>query len=237
MTLALAPGPQSRAAVTDAPQVAGFVEAITADQVLGWAWDSGSPETRLAIELRLDGAVVAEGRADRPRSDLARHGIGDGAHAFAIDLSEAARAHAASVIVVARGVDGAETVLPCSQPAAPAAPVETVRLMRMVEALGSSQRLVQRNLQELVLSERSRGERADQTAEAVERLAGIQTRLAEQQATLEVFVVRLDERLAALCAEAPPPGIRLGRRDRVVLAIALALLTAGGLGLGLVWPA
>ena len=48
----------------------------------GWCWDTERPAARLAVELLVDGAVVATVAADAARNDLQRRGIGDGRHAF-----------------------------------------------------------------------------------------------------------------------------------------------------------
>ena len=78
----------TRAIARPLPSVAGYVEAVTADRLLGWAWSPSNPEERVAVEVLLGEDVVARAIADRLRSDLASAGIGDGQHAFDIELPE-----------------------------------------------------------------------------------------------------------------------------------------------------
>jgi SAM-dependent methyltransferase len=50
--------------------------------ISGWAWDSGDPEKRLAVEILIDGKPLAQVTAQQYREDLKDCGIGDGNHAF-----------------------------------------------------------------------------------------------------------------------------------------------------------
>jgi len=173
--------------------IRGFVEARTAEAILGWAWDPARPEARLTVALRLGGEVVAEAEAALPREDLARGGIGDGAHAFRIDLNPAlaGRLDALAVTVT----DAEDRVQRLEE--APVAPVEQLALARL-----------QRGIEHLVAGQRTLLRRAAPEQEATEllaRIAAAQERTAAQVETLEVFVMRLDARLAALAAVQPPP--------------------------------
>ena len=55
----------------------------------GWCWDGTRPTARLAVELLVDGAVVASVAADGARRDLRRRGVGDGRHAFNLTIDPA----------------------------------------------------------------------------------------------------------------------------------------------------
>lgn len=66
--------------------IQGRVDAFEGARILGWAWNSEQPTERLTIEAVLDGTVVATATADRTRIDLRRNGIGDGSHAFDLEL-------------------------------------------------------------------------------------------------------------------------------------------------------
>ncbi|MEA2744071.1 MAG: hypothetical protein QOG25_2442, partial [Acetobacteraceae bacterium] len=66
-----------RAAAPALPELVGYVEAATADRILGWAWAPATPELHAAIEIRIGDTVVANTVADLPRVDLASSGIGD----------------------------------------------------------------------------------------------------------------------------------------------------------------
>lgn len=196
----------------DRPPILGFVEARTADRILGWAWDPAEPDARLGVALMDGDTVLAEAMADRPREDLARNGVGDGAHAFDIALPERLRARAASLAVVARRADGRTMPLAAPPPPAGEAPA-LARLQRGLEQVAASQRAVLRALQAPAP--------AASTGETLATIASAQKRLEAQLATLEVFVNRLDERLAALA-----------ERDAAPRAPRAALLLAIGLGIG-----
>jgi hypothetical protein len=48
----------------------------------GWAWDSGHPENRLSIEIRVNRRPLANVTAQKYRADLKHAGFGDGTYAF-----------------------------------------------------------------------------------------------------------------------------------------------------------
>lgn len=67
---------------TDIP--IGIVDAATAEEIAGWAWDPGHPKQPIAVEI-LDGDnVLVTVDADIYRPDLERAGIGDGRHGFKV---------------------------------------------------------------------------------------------------------------------------------------------------------
>ena len=68
-------------------RVSGYIDGVIGDAVHGWAWDEDAPDRRLVLRALIDGEVLARGRAAEPRSDLVRHGIGDGYHGFRIPLA------------------------------------------------------------------------------------------------------------------------------------------------------
>jgi hypothetical protein len=68
------------------PALAGHVDTWRRDGVYGWAWYPDRPDERVVLELRHGAEVVAVFTADRPRSDLAANGVGDGCHAFECPL-------------------------------------------------------------------------------------------------------------------------------------------------------
>jgi GT2 family glycosyltransferase len=59
-------------------------------QVVGHVLDPSDPDTRFVVELLIDGAPVALGRADRFDADLAREGFGDGCYGFGFMVASAA---------------------------------------------------------------------------------------------------------------------------------------------------
>lgn len=202
----------STVAELERPSILGFVEARTADRILGWAWDPAEPDARLKVALMDGDTVLAETLADRPREDLARNGVGDGAHAFDIALPERLRARASSLTVVARGADG--RAVPLAAPPPPASEVPALaRLQRGLEQVAAGQRAVLRALQAPAP--------AATAEETLARVVAAQERLEAQLNTLEVFVTRLDERLAVLAEQNAAP-----RAPRA------ALIAVVGLGLG-----
>jgi SAM-dependent methyltransferase len=63
------------------------LDMLTDQRATGWAWIPASPETRLQIDVRVNGAFAMEVRADQFRPDLPGAGIGDGCHAFDVNLA------------------------------------------------------------------------------------------------------------------------------------------------------
>lgn len=195
------------------PEVVGYVEAATPARVLGWAWAPGSPADAVRVELRLGDAVVAEAAADMPREDLVRNGVGDGRHAFDLPVPETHRARAAELTVHAR-LSGGEAVK-LAMPAPPHGVGERLdRLQAATDAMINSQRMIHRNLQAALLG---RGEEDGNSEHAARQAA-----LAGQLVALEVFMTRLDDRLASL--HTPPPLPRPGYGTVGALGLAMAAL-------------
>lgn len=72
-----------------ARSIDGRVETIADGSVVGWAWSSEHPDVRVYVQVRVDGVVVAGGPAEEHGPGLAKVGVGDGHHAFTLDLPEA----------------------------------------------------------------------------------------------------------------------------------------------------
>lgn len=72
----------------DPSDIVGFIDAISGDRVLGWAWDRNHPGDRLSVEVNVDNEPVATVDADELRDHLTQGGIGDGAHGFTVQLPE-----------------------------------------------------------------------------------------------------------------------------------------------------
>jgi len=185
---------------TPRPSVAGYVEAVTANAVLGWAWTPGQAEP-LTVELRLGAEVVAEAVADGLRPDLARSGIGTGRHAFTLKTPEALRTRLAELRVFARTADGAAVPLG-SVPAEDGVAERLVQLSRGMEMLIGSQRVLHRNVQAaLLVAPQGSMESGVQPGASVADVAAAQAALAESVATLELFVARLEQGMAALAVQ------------------------------------
>jgi hypothetical protein len=216
---------EATARAPDTPPIIGYVEAATGSQVVGWAWAPAQPQARLLIQVLLDDAVLVEAAADRGRDDLARNGIGDGRHAFELAVPDAVRSRLADLRVVARDAAGQSVRLGAPPP--PEAAAERLdRLQRGVDTLIASQRLMHRNLQAALLAVRAEAEVPAHPPD----LAAAQADVARQLGTLEVFAMRLDERLAALAAPAAHPPPRVARAAWLALGlggVALALSVWG----------
>lgn len=93
--------------------IQGYVDKIGNQRVRGWAWHRGQPSAVLDIEVRLDGRLLASGRADRLRPDLARANVGDGRKGYDVAITEPlTEDQLARLVVSARlGAEGAATPL------------------------------------------------------------------------------------------------------------------------------
>ncbi len=201
------------------PAVTGYVEAITAKAAMGWAWMPGQAEP-LTVELRLGAEVVAEAVADGLRPDLARSGIGEGRHGFTLKTPERLRSRIAELRVFARTADGAAVPIG-SVPAEDGIAERLVQLSRGMEMLIGSQRVLHRNVQAALLSGPQAGAQPGATAASVAEVAAAQASLAESVATLELFVTRLEQGMAAMAGQRPRTA-----RPRWALAGLAALSTA-----------
>lgn len=216
MSAALSASP----AAAGTPAVAGYVEALTASAAMGWAWQPGSAAP-LRVELRLGDDVLAQATADGLREDLQRNGIGEGRHAFALPVPEAARARLGELRVVARTPDGA--AVPLHAPAADGGVSDRLtQLARGMEALVGSQRVIHRNLQAALLATPA-GNTAAMEAQAA--IAATQASLAESIVTLELFVVRLEAAMAGV-AQTPAPAATRWALPAVAGVAAVALLAS-----------
>jgi hypothetical protein len=203
--------------MTAAPAIRGYVEGRGGAAIHGWAWDAAAPDARLGIELRQAGAVVARGRADLPRPDLAQAGMGDGAHGFRFLLPESLADRADSLMVVA--LDPAGQAHPLEGLPADDGGLPLAGLRRGLQQIAAAQRATLRLL-------KTPPPEPPAAQETLARLGAMQEKLEAQIGTLEVFVTRLDSRLAALgAAEAPPPAARGTIAAAVMAGAAAAAMT------------
>jgi hypothetical protein len=184
-----------RAVAPGLPEVVGYVEAFTTERILGWAWAPASPELRAAIELRLCGTIVANTVADLPRADLVSSGIGDGRHAYDIALPPEVSDRSAELRVFARIGDGPAVPIG-APPAADGLSDQVTKLLRGVDMLLNSQRLIHRNLQTALTG--TKDANAEPVTAALARMTELHAGTEEQLSAVERFVVRLDEHLSRL---------------------------------------
>jgi hypothetical protein len=90
-------------------ELKGHVDAVDHGRVFGWAWSPNDPQTRLDVVLLVGEDEFARATADKPRIDLRRNAVGDGAYAF--DLAMPAEAGDREVRLVARHPGGGELEL------------------------------------------------------------------------------------------------------------------------------
>ena len=203
-------------------EVRGLVDNATADRLYGWAWDATHPGFRVTLELRLSGETVATTTADHARPDLARHGIGDGCHAFEFPLLRQWFRQLRDLSVVAFGKDGSEFLVPVHSgrqedmlvPAQATAQLQSAAQALLVEHQG-----VRREIEEL----RQRGAQLPDST-AVEAIARAGQELQRRMDALELWVARLDARLAEVTL---PASRDTGSRMDVWQAVLLALLFGG----------
>ena len=60
----------------------GNVDLLSADEIVGWAWDPDQPDDSLVVEVRDGDRLIASMLADSPRPDLEAVGIGHGRYGF-----------------------------------------------------------------------------------------------------------------------------------------------------------
>jgi hypothetical protein len=102
---------ESGVAAPSPSAIVGVVDAVEGRRVLGWAWNRVEPGERLLIRVSAGGEVLASAPAALMRVDLRRNGIGDGRHAFEVELPEEAAVTGLSVEAV-RPATGESVALP-----------------------------------------------------------------------------------------------------------------------------
>lgn len=64
----------------------GRLDTIQGMTIIGWAYDPAQVDARISVEIRVDDQPCLTVVADQFRGDLQAHGIGDGRHAFRVEL-------------------------------------------------------------------------------------------------------------------------------------------------------
>ena len=216
---------QTQDEATDLPDVTparlnGRVDALDGNRLHGWIWDEARAEERLTVRLMRGGLKVQEAVADQGRIDLRRNGIGDGKHAFSIDLDETLVAARARLVVV--GISPAtgaefELRLPAADELAAEAAIAVplARFFDKVElliALNRRGQLAQKELNEKLDRIAARLEENHALAEATKAETESQSEIVRRLGELDVFQLRFDgtlrgfdERLDAIRKEARAP--------------------------------
>jgi hypothetical protein len=69
--------------------LSGYVDVVSADRIIGWAFDRADPDRRVDIIIFLDGHKIGQVTCDLDRPDLKKSGKhGDGKHAFVFEFSD-----------------------------------------------------------------------------------------------------------------------------------------------------
>ena len=95
--------------IMDRPQsgpLLGKLEWVDHQVIAGWAWLTDHPDVPVVLEVVDHGEVIAVTVADRFRGDLHRAGIGDGHHAFHVELPRPLDPQRAHRLVIRRAADG-----------------------------------------------------------------------------------------------------------------------------------
>jgi SAM-dependent methyltransferase len=98
--------------------IEGVVDLVTHNQVAGWVYRSDDPSEHLTVTATLEGRIIGSTAADQFREDLKNANIGEGDHAYFIDLGQRLDANQLdAVVVLAFSLDGQSLQL--SLPALP----------------------------------------------------------------------------------------------------------------------
>ena len=88
-------------------ELLGHLDLCDGSRITGWAQDLAHPNGPVCLDIVVDGVVVALAYAETYRADLQVAGIGDGCHAFDLELPGALAAEIAHTVEVRRSADGA----------------------------------------------------------------------------------------------------------------------------------
>ncbi|WP_149537633.1 hypothetical protein [Siccirubricoccus phaeus] len=205
-----------------ASDVRGMVDNATPDRLYGWAWDAAYPGYRVPVELRLAGEVVATAVADFARPDLAANGIGDGCHAFEFALTGEWFDRRGELSLTGLGADGKSYPVMIRLRRPDDAQVAT-QLQRAVEAMTAEQKQIRAEHAAL----RARAETLPE-AEAVAAIARDNASLHKRLDELEMWLARLDMRLADHAAPAKAAeGGHLDPWQAVLIALLASAVSAG----------
>lgn len=123
--------------------ITGYVDIVTRDAIIGWAWDSERPAEAVVVAISIDGQVVGRLVANEHRDDLVEAGIGDGRHAFAFDATSLRFPLAQTVVALQAEATGEHLPRSPWQLEAPQVLTEPVRraIAALLESPGSEAEL------------------------------------------------------------------------------------------------
>ena len=114
-------------------ELLGLLHVCDGLRIAGWAQDLAHPDGAVCLDIVVDGAVVAIACAEIYRADSEAAGIGDGHHAFDLELLLAPEA--AHMVEVRQSADGAVVGTLCRSRTQSPQPPESMRsraAMRMI---------------------------------------------------------------------------------------------------------
>jgi hypothetical protein len=223
---------------TPASQIQGRLDAIEGRRIFGWVWDRTHPAERILVRILLDGRMVASAVADLPRIDLRRSGIGDGAHAFEVELPEMIASTPDNLTIVAFSRATSEEVVlrnPSMEEkaveAAVSAPLHRVidRIELLIEAQRRSQAVQRETVEVLRGTSKQVGDivgQEDGISAAIDLVRASQNDLSGRVADIEVFHLRFDKVLADFDEKVRELSTAADRPMRRAVSILVAL---GGL--------
>jgi hypothetical protein len=190
--------------------LSGRVDDVQHGKVSGWAFNDEQPSEHLLIRVMRGPQVIASGVANITRRDLPDAGVGDGDHAFSIDLPPNVTS-SLELVVVAQSQKAGEIILPIATSderafdrmfAAFSGYYEQA-LIRFKEELDD----VKARCLALETTERPASNHIS-TAELPDDLTQRLTRLESRMEAAELFFVRIDESVRKLVEG------RAGKRKR-----------------------
>lgn len=239
--------------------VEGYIDAINGGRISGWAWCRSLPSLAVEVEIRIADRLAAVARADLPRPDLAKAGLGDGRHGFSVLLddpvAEDARASVSAFVrcspdgnrapLINRAVRPAAAVPPTPPSQPSPVPAPEVLGAALDEKLGRLSRSLEARL--AAVADDAAEERAGLAA-ALRSLGGeiaragtsedlrmVREEVAAIAATAELLQLRLDAVQAAVTGDAAAqPGAPAREKALVAVVAALAVVSVSALALGLV---
>ncbi len=237
-----------------AETVGGALDRVYDRRVTGWAWDRRAPTEPIEVEVTLDGAPIARGRADRLREDLAQNGVGNGHHAFDIRVEHALPTdakHRVGIVAISSQGDRRVPLVNREAPQVIAASTEPppILVTAVPEALGhwlDDFRVVQASLENALISAVKQvrttsnarlaevGQDARKVGDALDSLLSAQALFTRQLETMEAVQLRIDEALATVrSVEAEKPRRDAAERWLKRMVVLLTLVSLSALGLGI----
>jgi hypothetical protein len=86
----------------------GHIDVVSRARIEGWAYDERSPDEPIALLILDNDSVIARVLANRYRSDLESAGMGNGRHAFAVNIPAGLSPLTRHVIQILGETDGCE---------------------------------------------------------------------------------------------------------------------------------